>query len=295
MLETPRMPAQRFRKRAFTLVELLVVIGIIAVLIGVLLPALNKARAQANNVKCQTQLREIGNAINLYVAENRGYLPPLQHKTAFMFPPAPDTDLGTPQGQDRNDYWYMFLLKYFSKVQYTDNPGKRLRDYKNTPLWGCPVVDKDKVDAGSSSEDFDSGYGYSPYGRWTERTSRSANASSAWPHVTPPTATSPAGRVGRYHKLSQYTRIAERGIIADSRSWLLEIIDFTYPAIPPQNVSTVGYIAGGDQFDRYRHGKWKKTQSFNVLYCDGHVANLTDIRQGWIAMRRNVPPAVAPG
>jgi prepilin-type processing-associated H-X9-DG protein len=187
----------------------------------------------------------------------------------------------------------MFLLKYFSKTQYTAATGRRLADFKNTPLWGCPAVDKSQIDAGTSSEAFDSGYGMSPYGLWTERTSRSTNSGAGIATMWPKISISPA-LAGKYLKQSQYTHSAERGIIADSRSWLLEIIDFTYPAIPPQNISTVGYVAGGDQFDRYRHGKWKKIQSFNVLYCDGHVANLKDIRQGWIAMRRNVPPAVAP-
>ncbi len=61
--------------RAFTLVELLVVVAIIAVLIALLLPALNKAREQANRVACLGNLRQIGLAAVMYAGENRGSFP----------------------------------------------------------------------------------------------------------------------------------------------------------------------------------------------------------------------------
>src|SRR3954451_17188300 len=62
-------------KRAFTLVELLVVIGIIAVLVGVLLPAIVAARRQADLIKCCVLLRQLAVACNTHSAEHRGYLP----------------------------------------------------------------------------------------------------------------------------------------------------------------------------------------------------------------------------
>src|SRR5580700_9221020 len=63
-------------QRGFTLVELLVVIGIIAVLVGMLLPALNRARDQANTTQCLSNLRQIGTAIQNYASDNQAYLVP---------------------------------------------------------------------------------------------------------------------------------------------------------------------------------------------------------------------------
>jgi prepilin-type processing-associated H-X9-DG protein len=99
------------------LVELLVVIGIIAVLIGMLLPVLAKARAQANTAKCSSNLRSIGQGIQMYAAEQKGFLlpgyvannnsggPGLENYATLLvglkYLPAPATDTV----QSKNDSW----------------------------------------------------------------------------------------------------------------------------------------------------------------------------------------------
>jgi len=69
------------KSNAFTLVELLVVIGIIAVLISILLPSLSKARAQANSIVCSSNLRQLYQAMQIYAVNNHQYEMPAKSTT----------------------------------------------------------------------------------------------------------------------------------------------------------------------------------------------------------------------
>src|SRR5205085_170113 len=77
------LPAVSRRERfAFTLVELLVVIGIIALLIGFLMPALTRAREQSKATVCLSNMRQIGLGVVMYANTNRGYFPQNAHAGA---------------------------------------------------------------------------------------------------------------------------------------------------------------------------------------------------------------------
>jgi len=82
------LPRRGASRSGFTLVELLVVIGIIAVLIGILMPALSRARAQAQSAQCMSNMRACGQILMLYANQNKGYLPcAVLDSIAKAFPP----------------------------------------------------------------------------------------------------------------------------------------------------------------------------------------------------------------
>jgi prepilin-type processing-associated H-X9-DG protein/prepilin-type N-terminal cleavage/methylation domain-containing protein len=128
------LPAVNRRKRAaFTLVELLVVIGIIALLISVLLPALGKAREAANTVKCASNLRTVGQGIAIYVAEFRNTYP-----AAYLYV-GHKVENGVQTPADANDgyiHWSSYL--YGNKNKRGD--GAVFRAIAGWDAFQCPSI-----------------------------------------------------------------------------------------------------------------------------------------------------------
>jgi len=115
----------RTRHRGFSLVELLVVLGIIAVLVGILLPAMQKVRANARALACLSNQRQIGQLMLVYANENRGWL----------FPP--DRGLIVPI-QER---WFRYVIKYPPPLNGASTSPK---DW-TPPVMLCPADDPEPV------------------------------------------------------------------------------------------------------------------------------------------------------
>ena len=106
----------RRRNKGFTLVELLVVIGIIAILVGLLLPSLNKARQQSIRVQCASNLRQLGLLLVMYAGDNNGYYP----NSTF---------------ENGNELWTL-PIGTAAKPGYPERLGLLLGDWNIPPIWG---------------------------------------------------------------------------------------------------------------------------------------------------------------
>lgn len=141
------------KKKGFTLVELLVVIGIIALLISILLPALNKARDQAKLMQCQSNLRQIVTAAMMYSTENKNVILPVVAWGAGK--PSPHSPSLNPSGSGDtsgsntgDDCWTLLLVSrgYLPDphIKWYDQPGGA-----GNSVFICPGVSRTITGSGA--------------------------------------------------------------------------------------------------------------------------------------------------
>jgi len=148
------------RRRAFTLVELLVVIGIIAVLIAILLPVLNKVKEQANATKCAASLRELSKMWFQYANENKGISAPGRLPKFDGF----DSPYWIGNGMQYRPHWYeVFGAIMKNYASHKPDPVQDNNWKVDSDLYRCPTVDW------RNSRNFVWGYNYQFLGNTHEK------------------------------------------------------------------------------------------------------------------------------
>lgn len=256
---------RRGRRRAFTLVELLVVIGIIAILISILLPVVSKARQQANTTACMSNLKSIGQAIEIYASQQDGLMPLIMERQYnFALQPTHLVPLGTGGGHGR---MWAGLLRDVVKVPVN--------------LFQCPGDQRSKAPADTGflvPEPPGTGIGTDPrylfsygalYVGWGVSTATpdlyrrlpwSVTHMSSQDRIKGPM---PKGKVRRPSEMILVTDAAGTYTSAASGVAALktQMIDFAKTNNP--SVHTANFFR-----HRSRPGEWREGP--NVLYADGH-------------------------
>jgi len=287
---------RRFPRRAFTLVELLVVIGIIALLVAVLLPALAGAHRAALAVKCLANLRSCGQALQMYADRNHGYAIPVRVGGSPPQNNRPGTDTSQAVPYEINGFtfgwtaddathstsaawWMSFLATYIAKDAKgghgdTGSTGYQTRQQE---VFYCPAWD---------GPDWPEVTGYCMNYMPTLSPTHPAIGhaavapevpSSEWANIQLQSLAQGGGTIstsGTWFKLSQIKMATQRCFLADAAGLELECWDWpsssglssitTFP--PPQsplppvvNAPTLdGGMRGQTTCDWYRHGVYPK-------------------------------------
>lgn len=257
-------------RRAFTLVELLVVIGIIAVLIAILLPALNNARRQARSVRCLANLRQVGNGFFLYSQQYKGAWPVAVHDLG-----------GTHIPIDEERRWSDLLAEFVSGNKTMSKATHIATIRRDSVLWGCPEWDyTDNFDPADFAQTVRNGYGMNYYPTYFEDFNLANLA-----YIT-------TGR-GQYVRQNRWTKASQRALVLDSITHVVGTpltMDSVSGRWFPYDFNGGAGIFGAFYVDGARHarkGATKKesytNRGLNALFCDGH-AEAVSVREAWNAI-----------
>jgi prepilin-type N-terminal cleavage/methylation domain-containing protein len=261
----------RRKAAGFTLVELLVVIGIIAVLIGVLLPALQKAKEAGRAVACASQLKQIGNAFAMYLTDSKGTYPPawIQDNCNSF------TDYYGQIG--RNQSFATILRKYLGVKQNDPyQPG-------NLAVFVCPndTFQRDEAWLGGGPLSYVMPASWGPDNIfWSQR--------AALGFVNPPKAGATLNRgIGQFWnvKMGNFPMWVRQSMVKPAGKVLL-LVERSYSEQTQTTVWTLGYglgnpsgqlISGGAFYGfpilHARKGQ-ERIARFNYLFADYHVEML---------------------
>jgi prepilin-type N-terminal cleavage/methylation domain-containing protein/prepilin-type processing-associated H-X9-DG protein len=293
---------QRTARRAFTLVELLVVIGIIALLISLLLPALNKARESANSVACMANLRSIGQAMQMYVGEHKGAIPGSPLTTARHFYNAANTGMvvtvgNVPPGPiQQTDYIHPLATMMKLRIDGDDNTDSTIRyqAYRDMQQFLCPT-DRGVLSTPFGTPDAGAGQHISYATAFTfllnpgtptpgrTRENRMSTGAGWW--ILPRTYGPKINKVGQ---ISTKIYMADAGKFAvnGAPTYNLGISPSdggTFSDYGPFGSEAEGYyrdVVNNVDMRRYawRHGAGKKGgYRLNALFFDGHVENMEEM------------------
>lgn len=305
--------SSRHARRGFTLVELLVVIGIIALLIAILLPALTAARRQANTLKCATQLREIGNCFQFYYIDNKGYWPVGRVDYNMYVPPTSPLynqytidDTKYPDAGGNAGYWYTFLTKYATKAKLgtTSTNAQEAAAARASIFWGCTAWQGYASGAIGGINRTQLGYGMNVYPLFSEGSPAFGGGVPAKAQATMNTGSTLSGG---FFKARYWTRPSQRALVADSGFWVDDCIAAPATGIMPGqkmlfNTNPILPYAGSTLVDTYRHGVYPGPSgdgvtysatggkiSYNILYCDGHVSTIPERTESIRSVRMRYP------
>jgi prepilin-type N-terminal cleavage/methylation domain-containing protein/prepilin-type processing-associated H-X9-DG protein len=240
---------------AFTLVELLVVIGIIALLIGILMPALSGARRSANNAKCMSNMRQLGLALRMYCEAYKGHMP----YTAIR--PQNYDVFGQSFTNDEVFWWVRIQLDGY--LPGIDDPST------NKTIAQCPADERPFTPSsytGPRGEWFRCSYGINPWMSIIDGYDGPPNGICDWYPEETPGSPQPLRRKPRVN-LSK--RSSEKILLAEARNPGF--------ALTPWNPNNVNPDANAwHEWDWLRHSKSKANINgqMNLLWLDGHVTTV---------------------